>query len=317
MYRTILVPLDGSPFGEAALPLALGIARRAGATLQLVHVMPPLGTVYSEAPLYLDSSLEQELFDHQKETHQKYLASLAHKLGKAASVVVKTTLLSGEIPAMLRSHAAEVGADLVVMTTHARGPMGRFWLGSVADDLIRKLSLPLLLVRPDEEVAKFEPEPVVRHILIPVDGQPLAEQMIEPALALGQLMDADYTLLRVIKTVLPTSYPLEGASVIEVAQSLIDQTQALQDQIRREAQDYLEKVAANLRKRNFRVLTRVEVEDKPALAILNQAQSADMVALCTHGRGGLTRMFLGSVADKVIRGGHLPVMVLRPVEKGK
>ena len=145
----------------------------------------------------------------------------------------------------------------------------------------------------------------------------MAEQIIEPALDLGQLMDADYTLLRVIKPVFPATYPLEGASMTEVAQSLVEQTQAIQTQIEREAHDYLEKVAAGLRKRGFKVVTRVEVEDKPALAILHQAQAADLVALCTHGRGGLSRLFLGSVADKVIRGGHFPVMVLRPVETGK
>jgi nucleotide-binding universal stress UspA family protein len=314
MYRNILVPVDGSSFGEAALPLALNIARRAGAILHLVHVMPPMGTIYSEAPLYLDTSLEQELFDHQRASHHDYLTRLAHKLGGEAPVVIQTSLLSGDIPALIRSQAAAVEADLVVMTTHARGPLGRFWLGGVADDLVRKLPMPVLLVRPGEDATRFEPEPVLRHILIPLDGQPFAEQMIEPALELGKLMDADYTLVRVIKPVFPPSYPLEGASMREVAQSLIEQTQAIQAQLIREAHDYLDKIAADLRNRGFRVLARVEVEDKPALAILQEAQSADLVALCTHGRAGLSRLFLGSVADKVIRGGHLPVMVLRPVD---
>lgn len=314
MYRTILVPLDGSPFGEAALPLALNLARRAGAMLQLVHVMPPMGTIYSEAPLYLDSTLEQELFDHEKARQQEYLKRVAGRLSQAAPVVVQTALLSGEVPGLLRSHAAQVGADLVVMTTHARGPMGRFWLGSVTDEMVRRLPMPVLLVRPGETVTQYEPEPLLRHILIPLDGESFAEQIIEPALAVGQLMDADYTLLRVIKPVMPTTYPIEGGGITQVAQSLLEQTQAIQEQIRCEAQDYLEKIAGGLRKRNFRVLTRVEVEDKPALAILGHTPAADMVAICTHGRGGLSRLFLGSVADKVIRGGHLPVMVVRPVE---
>ncbi len=317
MYRTILVPLDGSPFGEAALPLALNLAHKAGAVLHLVHVMPPLGTIYSEVPLYMDSALEQELYEHQKTSHQEYLTRLARQLGEAAPVVVKTSLLSGDIPSQVQAQVAQTRADLVVMTTHGRGPMGRFWLGSVTDELVRKLPLPLLLVRPDEAVASYEPEPLLRHILIPLDGESLAEQIIEPVLDLGQLMDADYTLLRVIKPVFPVTYPLEGASMTEVAQSLVEQTQAIQTQIEREASDYLEKIAAGLRKRGFKVVTRVEIEDKPALAILHQAQAADLVALCTHGRGGLTRLFLGSVADKVIRGGHFPVMVLRPVETGK
>ena len=124
MYRTILVPLDGSPFGEAALPLALNLAHKAGAMLQLVHVMPPLGTIYSEAPLYMDSALEQELYEHQKASHQEYLTRVARQLGDAAPVVVKTSLLSGDIPSQVQAQASQTRADLVVMTTHGRGPMG-------------------------------------------------------------------------------------------------------------------------------------------------------------------------------------------------
>jgi len=317
MYRTILVPVDGSPFREAALPLALSMARRAGAMLHLVHVMPPVGTIYSEAPLYIDSSLERELFEHERARHQAYLEQLTKKLGAKAPVVVKTALLAGDIPAMLRNYATEVKANLVVMTTHARGPLGRFWLGSVADDLVRKLSIPVLLVRPEEAVTAFEPEPAPRRILIPLDGEPLAEQILERAVDLGQLMEADYTLLRVIKPVLPITYTAEGASMAQMARSLIEETGRIQEQIRKEAQEYLEKVAAGLRNRGLKVNTVVEVEDKPALAVLNLASLADLVALCTHGRHGLPRLFLGSVADKVIRGGHLPVLVLRPVETGK
>jgi len=130
-------------------------------------------------------------------------------------------------------------------------------------------------------------------------------------------MEADYTLLRVIKPVLPITYTAEGASMAQMARSLIEETGRIQEQIRKEAQEYLEKVAAGLRNRGLKVNTVVEVEDKPALAVLNLASLADLVALCTHGRHGLPRLFLGSVADKVIRGGHLPVLVLRPVETGK
>jgi len=317
MYRTILVPLDGSPFGEAALPLAFNLARRAEAILELVHVIPPLATVFSEASLYLESSLEQEIFDFQKARHQEYLTQVTRKLSALGSVVVRTTLLSGDIPSLIRAHADQVHADLVVMTTHGRGPMGRFWLGSVADELVRKLPMPVLLIQPGEAAAQFEPEPLLRHILIPLDGQPLGEEMIEPALALGRLMDADYTLLRVIRPVLPVTYPTESASLIVVNKSLQEQAQARQEGLRQEAQGYLEKIAGGLRERGFRVVTRVDVQDRPALAILNHAAEIDLVALGTHGRAGLSRLFLGSVADKVIRGSHLPVMVLRPVKTVK
>jgi nucleotide-binding universal stress UspA family protein len=315
MYRTVMVPLDGSPFGECALPLAMSIARRAGARLQLVQVMPLLDSIYTDAPLFIDSTFEKELLEHERASHLGYLQRTAKKLKAAALVSVETIRLEGDIPGMLREQALLANAELVVMTTHARGPVGRFWLGSVADELVRKLPMPVLLVRPGEQhCTPFEPEPELRNILIPLDGQPLAEQMLEPALTLGRLMDASYTLVRVIKPVLPALYPADGAGMAQIAQSLIERTRELQDQLREEAEDYLEKIAAGLRDRGFRVVTRVAIEEKPAPAILNQAQLADLVALCTHGRHGLSRLFAGSVADKVIRGGHLPVLVYRPVE---
>lgn len=316
MYRTVMVPLDGSPFGECALPLALNLARRSGAKLQLVQVMPPLGAIYTDAPLFIDSTFEENLREHERASHLAYLERTVKKLKTAAPVAVETVLLEGDIPGLLRQQAGKANADLVVMTTHARGPVGRFWLGSVADELVRKLPMPLLLVRPGERCTSFEAEPELRNILIPLDGQPLAEQIIEPALALGQLTGARFILLRVIRPVLPVTYPVDGASLAQVAQSLIERTQALQDQLREEAMDYLEKIALGLRGRGFQVQTCVEAEEKPALAILNQAQAADLVALSTHARHGLSRLFVGSVADKIIRGGHLPVLVSRPAASG-
>jgi nucleotide-binding universal stress UspA family protein len=195
--------------------------------------------------------------------------------------------------------------------------MGRFWLGSVADEMVRKLPMPLLLVRPDEAAARFEPEPTPRHILIALDGEPLAEQVLERAMEMGTLTGASYTLLRVIKPVLPTPYTAEGASMAQMAQSLIEETERIQEQIRKEALAYLERVAGEFCKHDMKVAVRVEVEDSPALAILKLAPSADVVALSTHGRHGLSRLFLGSVTDKVIRGGHVPVLVYRPMEEKK
>jgi nucleotide-binding universal stress UspA family protein len=315
MYHNVLVPLDGSTFGEAALPLALNIARRAGARLQLVNVLPPLGPIYTEAVLFTDTNLELELRQHNLTMQQAYLDEVVQRLKEAAKDIhVSTRVLEGDIAAALRAHATDSGADLVVMTTHARGPLGRFWLGSVADELVRRLPMPVLLVRPCEGPPVFEPEPLLKHILIPLDGEPFAEQILEPALELGRLLGADFTLLRVIKPVFPITYPVDNASMAQVAQAVIERTQEMQEQVRLGAQDYLERLAMPLRAKGLCMLTRVEVEDKPALAILHQAGAIDLIALETHGRRGLSRVLLGSVADKVIRGSNLPVLVHRPVE---
>jgi nucleotide-binding universal stress UspA family protein len=202
------------------------------------------------------------------------------------------------------------------MTTHGRGPLARFWLGSVADELVRNSSVPLLLVRPGDHPVNLAREPVLKRILLPLDGSPLAEQILEPAIALGTLMDADYTLLRVLKPVLPVSYQISGNSMAQMADSVIAQIDQIHQQLQKEAQDYLDFVIRErLSNRSLPVRTRLALDHHPAAAILQEARSwgSDCIALETHGRRGLSRLFLGSVADKVIRGSSVPVLVHRPV----
>ncbi|HYT93309.1 MAG TPA: universal stress protein [Gemmataceae bacterium] len=311
MYRSILVPLDGSTFGEQALPLAIAVARRAGAALHLLHVHTPLASVYAEGAFFIDEALERDL----KVRQQTYLESVTKRVKDVCAIPIHPTLVEGAIEPSIRSAAVGAAADLVVMTTHGRGPLARLWLGSVADALVRDLPVPLLLVRPGEGAIDFAQEPPLKHLLLPLDGEPLAEQMIEPAVALGSLSDADYTLLRVIRPIVPLAYPFsEGHTLGQVAQSMINQIDEFQNQVRKEATDYLERVAAGLRQRSLRVQTRVAVETQPAVAILSEAKppAIDMIAVETHGRRGLKRLFLGSVADKVVRGAAVPVLVQRP-----
>jgi nucleotide-binding universal stress UspA family protein len=314
MYRHILVTLDGSRFGEHALPLALGLARRAGAKLELVQVFTPLATAYAEHPVWNDNSLEALL----KQRQQDYLDDTAKRLAKLSPGTVSTTVLEGGVVEEITARVEKTGADLIVMTTHGRGPLGRFWLGSVADALVRKSPAPLLLVRPGDAAPDLGRDPVPQHILLPLDGSDLAEQMLEPAVALGSLTGADFTLLRVVKPVFPVPYhpmpyAMEGASLGQLTQETLDQIEAAHERLRREANDYLNRVAERLRARGLRVQTRVAIEQQPAAAVLHEATlNIDLIALETHGRGGLSRLVLGSVADKVIRGAHLPVLVHHP-----
>jgi nucleotide-binding universal stress UspA family protein len=314
MYRSLLVPLDGSPFGEHALPYALSIARRTGATVQLLNVLSPIASLYAEAPLFIDEHLEQRLRDRQVEAQQKYLDRVARRIEAASTVKVVKLLDDGDIAPTIRAQAIRNKTDLVVMTTHGRGQMGRFWLGSVADELVRESPVPVLLLRPTEEAVDLAREPALKHFLIPLDGSELAEQMLPKVIGLGRLLDADYTLMRVVKpvgTLAPAGDP--GAVGFQV-EALMDRIATLQHQLVQEARDYLERAAAPMREAGLTVGSRVDVADQPATAILEDAvpPQIDLVALETHGRRGLSRLFLGSVADKVIRAARVPVLVHHP-----
>jgi len=307
MFRSVLVPLDGSRFGEQALPLALTVARRAGARLELVHKhVPP-------APLHPDGMLAREhaLDTTSRAQEQAYLDGVAGRLARAGNITVTSALVEGPTVEALDEHAVGTGADLVVMTTHGRGPLSRFWLGSVADALLRRLPMPVLLVRPGEEE---EPDrtaaPALRHVLVPLDGSPHAEEILKPALALGALTGADYTLLRVVEPVPVVGVDLPGYAAAGTDLASLDKLQG-------DARVYLNGVAARLRGQGLHVQTRVAVNAQAAGAILDEAgrRGQDLIALETHGRGGLARLLLGSVADKVLRGATTPVLVHRTPEK--
>jgi nucleotide-binding universal stress UspA family protein len=310
LLKSIIVPLDGSGFGEHALPWAMSIARRAGARVQLVHVHSPLAAVYAEHPFWGDDSLESLL----KQRGQTYLDHLVERLGRESSVSVTAAVLEGPITETLREHVEKSRAELVVLTSHGRGSVGRLWLGSVADDVIRHLTTPILVVKPQATPADLAADMVCKHFLVPLDGSDLAEQILKPAVELGSLMSAEYTLLRVIKPVMPMNYPTDGASLGEMAQAMLDKIDALHAQLKSEAESYLARIAARLREASLTVHTHVLLEQQTAQAIqlATEIDSCDLVALATHGRRALARLFLGSVADKIVRGATAPVLVQRP-----
>lgn len=295
MYRSILVPLDGSLPSEQSLSYAMTLARRSGAALQLAYVHTPL--LLGEGTMYLGTP-DVQLWEEEK----KYLLSIAERLKKAGLEKVSAHVLEGPIAETLQEHALGKGCDLVVMTTHGRGPVSRFWLGSVADQLVHRVPMPLLLIRTREEVPPPVGEPEVHNVLVALDGTPTAEQILQPAGLLAKLMGASCTLLRVVPSA-TVPYTVTEAAV----------DAALADKMRAEAHVYLQRVADSLRDQGFAVQTRIIAHAHPATAILNEAASGeyDLLALETHGRRGLPRLFLGSVADKVVRGASIPVLVHR------
>jgi nucleotide-binding universal stress UspA family protein len=263
------------------------------------------------------SALAPELDEQRRKDKRAYLDAVVKRLTAAARVSATSTLLVGHPADALYDHALAQGVDLVVMTTHGHGCLGRFWLGSVADDLMRRLPMPVLLVRSQEPAPEQTHEPVFQHVLIPLDGSERAEQILEPAVALGSLTAAKFTLLQVVNPLTLVSEETHAYMASGISQSMMAQLQQLQDQQQTEARTYLENVAGRLRARPMNVQVRVVSGRQPAAAILEAAgeQGIDLIALATRGRGGLTRLFLGSVADKVVRGAATPVLVHHPRNK--
>ena len=300
MFTRILVLLDGSDLGDWGLPLAAALARRSDARLELVHVREPYSVAHN-APVY-DNRLEDEIRARTRTRLENTKERVTEYLGRDALLAV----LEGPVTRTLETHIASSGADLVVMATHGRGGLSRLWLGSVADYLARHSTVPMLYVRPQTTGVTWRGEPLLRRIVVPLDGSELAETVLDRAVTLATPGETELALLRIVVPLVAVPRPdiMDGLPF------------ALADLSRRqrEAEAYLEHMSAELRASGFAATTKVSANGHIARAILEYAEEveADLIALSTHGHGGAARLLLGSVADKILRAASMPVLMLRP-----
>ena len=306
-FRSILVPLDGSPLAEQAVPLAASIAQRGGGKLRLilVHELPPAPVDPVAAKLFISIELAS------RKSERGYLRGIQARLREGGTRLSSAVTLTGKAGPELAQYVRELGIDLVVMATHGRGGIRRAWLGSVADHLIRTLEVPVLLVRPREGEPGPDRLPGMGQILVPLDGSPLAEQALDAAAALAHIWDAEVTLLQVVRPVLLSvdpALPLPSAYDEELTASC-----------RQQAQDYLDDIVEQMHGQGLRATGVAVVGWNAADTILDVArpERVAVVALATHGRGGLRRLVLGSVADKLVRGADVPVLVYHPTGRRK
>ena len=305
-FRSILVPLDGSPLAEQAIPLASRIAQPAGSKvrLALVHRLPAAPLDPAAASLFTTIEVAT------RKAERAYLRGVQATLRERGVRLSAAVTLTGNAGPALAEQVRDLGIDLVVMATHGRGGLRRAWLGSVADYLVRTLEIPVMLVRPADGQAPAEPRPAGR-ILVPVDGSALAEEALGPATALARLWDAELALLHVVP---PVVLSIDGA--VPLPSAYDEELTALS---RAQAQDYLDDLVERLQVQGVRASGVAVVAWSTVDAILEVGRPgrAEAIVLATHGRGGLRRLVLGSVADKLVRVGEVPVLVCRPRGRAK
>ena len=296
----ILVPVDGSSFAEAAVPAALSLATDLDAQIELV-------SVFEDESILAGSDLTAQRF---KEWLTSYLADLAKRMGNFSEVAVSFQVIDGMPADRLVEYAVRSRPDLLVMSTHGRGAIGRMWLGSVANRVIHQIAVPVLLVRSDENDSReFTGDVAIRNILVALDGSALAEQSLDWAIRIAKPADASLTLVRTTAPPIPFTSPYMP--------NAIEATQSKLEAARNEAATYLAGVAERLREDGLHVETEVLVGTHPAHGILDYVKNnaVDLIAIASHGRTGLSRAFLGSVADKILRAATTPVLLVRPTEQ--
>ncbi len=302
MFNEIVVPVDGSPFGELALPRALGIGCKTGGEVRLVTVITPLPASQGSKE---DQTLESDRVALARDRAEAYMAELQKRvILSGCDVPISCHVEVGPVVEAIDAHSRQAGADLLVMTTHGWGPLKRAWLGSVADGLLRRTPCPILALRPrDGEELKLE-EVQFRHLLVTLDGSPESREILPFAKGVARASGARMTLLRVISPHFPLSSPFTSHSSHEF-QALEGEEEASREALTSEAEE--------LRRDGFEVHVATVSGVHPPEGILDYSNGhgVDLVAMATHGRGGVARLILGSVADKVIRGGNIPVLLHR------
>lgn len=301
MLRSILVPLDGSDFAEHALPTAISLGRR-GATVHLVRVHHR-----SER----STTKLAELDGLMRTMELRYLEQL-HERVAACGVTATFSVVDDPVVPSLSGAAAKQDAELIVMTTHGRTGLSRAWIGSVADQLMRRSTVPVLMVRSTDEPANLPAGRELGRMLVPLDGSAQAELILEHAARLAETLGARITLLSIIG---PIIIPMHPYAYIAVPLAL--DRELLQEQTTH-ADEYLHAVAERLRFRHpaLEVHREVQVAEHAAAGILERAHSSafDLVAMTTRGRS-ISRLLVGSVADKVMRGTTLPLLLYSPPEE--
>lgn len=299
--RLIAVPLDGSPQAEHALPVAVTLARRVGARIEVVVVHEPTLVPHGGhgAP-FVDRRLDAEV----KTTLHRYADTIRERLAdRKHQVTVDAVLLEGPPAEAIAGYATEAKPDVVVMTTHGRGGLSRLWLGSVADGLLRRIRVPVLLVRPARRGPASPAARGFARVLVAVDGERGSEEAISTAVALTGVGKVSYTLLQVVMPFHP------------IVRSFTSRAEYKQDTLQQRslAEAYLNTLAGRWRSRGLRVNSATCVDIQPARGITAFAREAqaDLIVLATHGRGPLGRFLLGSVADKVLRTASIPVLLCR------
>jgi nucleotide-binding universal stress UspA family protein len=298
MYKTILVPLDGSELAEIAIPYAEELAGKFGSKVILLNVRKP-----SEDPN--NPELEAYLKEMIAIVEQDIKKSPDLPLGEKVKVESVTIGLSGLLthPAEeILNYTEKKNISLIIIATHGRTGIKRWALGSVAEKVVRASTKPILLVRANIDGHK---KISLSNILVPLDGSKQSETLLPYIKNLASELKSKIILLHVITQPYQIYTGTEG--VVEVCY-----TREELKMKRVDAKNYLERLGRLCIGKGIIFSTQVRVgEAAEEIIKLAEKHNIDLVAMSTHGRSGFSRWEHGSIADKVLHAGNTPLLLVR------
>jgi nucleotide-binding universal stress UspA family protein len=293
----LVVPLDGSPLAEAALPAALEMAQRFGARVMLLHVMERGAprSVHGQPHLVEES----EALDYLKR-----VADRLEKQGVAVEYHVHPNL-EQDVARSISEHTVELGAELVVMSVHGWGGLRDLLIGSIAQQVLRRGTTPVLLARPatDGQEVPF----ACHRILVPLNGDPSHEVALPAAVEVGRACGSEVHLLVVVPT-LQTIRGDQAAAAVLTPRA----TAAALDLQQEQAASYLCELAARLQSEGVAASATIRRGD-PARVVVDVASQlgVDLIVAATHGRGGLEALWAWRVGPQVLAHLKQPILLVR------
>lgn len=294
MFKRILVPLDGSELAESVIPYVEELAKVLGSEVMLIMVFARGDGL---------SLRMQETYLEQMA--QRIRGQLAEAQGKGGGEV-SWRVLKGDPAEEILHRAQEAEVSIIALATHGRSGVSRWLLGSVADKVLRGADVPVLLVRAQVAPEVIRERWMEKSILVPLDGSELGEAALPLVEELARGMNAQVILFQA----------LEPRQVVTWGETQLVYSDTQRREVEERALHYLHGVQLRLRERG--VVSRAEVGwGLPAEEILDRAEGedVDLIAMSTHGRSGVGRWVYGSVAERVLRGAQVPVLLARATVK--
>lgn len=319
MFERILVPLDGSEGAERAIPVAVRIARASGGSIVFMRVaLPPteFGTFGSGLHPTLAMKPQVDVSEKDLAEAASYLATtIAAYAGDLAGIATEVDVPAGTASSLIFSAARYEHIDLIVMCSHGETGLKRWILGSMARQAVRHSTVPVLVLNAHGVVPPMPDGTRPLRILVPLDGSALAETALPSAIqliaTLSPSAQGEVHLLRVVE--LPLTY---GKMISD----------GMREEARKEAETYIESIARHSLTTTspglkLSITSSIATSINAARTIIKLAEHTedtersapyDLIAMATHGRGGLQRMMMGSVTERVLGSTKLPLLIVHP-----
>ena len=302
MYNKLLVTLDGSPLAESALHYAAELANTAGAEeVMLLRFVEAWGAPgIQEADRYLGRSAKQ-LVESQtggKQLHSSLFPS--HARDPHGVQWISSPITQGGIAESILEFSDKHSVDMLMMSALGASGMVRWPIGPVAEKVLWSAKVPVLLVRPEGGVSQMPYR--VRRFLVPLDGSEPAEQALPQVEHFARAGQSEVSLL-FVQPIAEGARGLRESTNLGLGLRCVDDISA-----------NLNSLASQLTNKGVKGLTKIRA-GHPAQQIIEEARAghADVIVMSSYKPTGLPRWALGSVADQVVRGAPIPVLLVPAV----